>query len=91
MICKHMFVEIKSGRVPLLNDAYETRLHDGPVVRVSDVSNEKFKRFLPWLGPSLWNSLPPDIRNIDNFTSFVSELKRDFRAHFQMDEYFQVI
>ena len=83
-----MFNEIRNCNVEIVNNVYETRLHDGLVVRVPDHTNDKFKRFMPWLGPSLWNSLPSDIRNIPDYDRFVTDVKRDFNAHFCFDEYF---
>lgn len=88
MICKLMFKEFKKDNVLLVNNPYPTRLHDAAVMQVPDITNNKYKRFLPWLGPKLWNSLPSAVRNERDLTSFVRELKSEFRADFYFDEYF---
>ena len=88
MISKLMYKEIKNNNATLVTSTYHTRLHDAPVLHVPDVTHDKFKRFLPWLGPSLWNNIPSDIRNINDFTRFVRDLKSECRANFSFDEYF---
>ena len=89
MICKFMFKQRGCDGFELLSAAYATRLHDGPVLKVPDVSNEKFKRFLPWLGPSTWNGLPIELRNQECYSRFVSELKSDLRVKFYFDQTFR--
>ena len=76
MIAKHMFKEKEKSNVNLvIRSGMSTRLHDGPVMLVPDATNDKFKRFLPWLGPSVWNSLPSDVRNQSSYSGFVRDLK----------------
>ena len=53
MIAKHMFKEKEKSNVHLvIRSGMSTRLHDGPVMLVPDATNDKFKRFLPWLEQS---------------------------------------
>ena len=59
-----------------------TRLHDGPALIWPPVSHDKFKNFLPHLGPTLWNALPPDLRNLTNFDTFVAKLKSHYKGIF---------
>ena len=89
MIAKQMFKEVRNNNVDISSTTYQTRLHDGPVIKVPDFSHVKYKRFLPWLGPSVWNSLPSTLRNLKCFDKFVVELKQQCRADFAFDEYFR--
>ena len=89
MVAKYMFKEKENSNVQILNSNYQTRSQDGPVMLVPPVSNEKFKRFLPWLGPTVWNCLPSDVRNTTNYNSFVTKVKGEFKAMFSFDQYYR--
>ena len=47
-----------------------TRLHDGPVFKISHPNSEPIKRSVMYAGALEWNNLDADIRNIDNIVSF---------------------
>ena len=64
------------------NDAYldktqdGTRLHDAPVLIVPFPNNEIFRKSIIFRGATLWNTLPPDIRNIPTFDCFKTKMKQ---------------
>ena len=74
-ICKLMFSKIMKGKVNLEAQVVNTRIHDGKVAAWPDVSNDKYKKFIPHLGPTIWNKLPSDIRNIEDKLIFKSRIK----------------
>ena len=47
-----------------------TRLHDGPVFKVTHPNSEPIKRSVMYSGALEWNNLDADIRNIKDITSF---------------------
>ena len=47
-----------------------TRLHDGPVFKVTHPNSEPIKRSVMYTGALEWNSLDPEIRNIDDLVKF---------------------
>ena len=47
-----------------------TRLHDGPVFKVTHPNSEPIKRSVMYSGALEWNNLDADIRNIDDIASF---------------------
>ena len=90
MIAKQMYKEKANSNIKLvIPRGMSTRLHDGPVMLVPDVTHIKFKRFLPWLGPSVWNSLPSHVRNENSYSGFVRELKSHFRSLFAFDDIYK--
>ena len=78
-ICKLMLNKILKERVILEENVANTRLHDGPVVKWPDVSNDKFKKFIPHLGPTIFNKLPPEIRNIQDVSEFKCKIKTHYK------------
>ena len=60
-ICKIMLNKILKNKVTFVETTAKTRLHDGRVINWPDVSNDKLKKFLPHLGPTLFNKLPSDL------------------------------
>ena len=73
-----MLNKILKERVVLEENVANTRLHDGPVVKWPDVSNDKFKKFIPHLGPTIFNKLPPELRNIQDVSEFKSKIKTHY-------------
>ena len=47
-----------------------TRLHDGPVFKVTHPNNEPIKRSVMYSGALEWNNLDADIRNIKDIVNF---------------------
>ena len=47
-----------------------TRLHDGPVFKITHPNSEPIQRSVMYAGASKWNNLDADIRNIDEFFKF---------------------
>ena len=47
-----------------------TRAHDAPLFRLEVPKLEAYKRSVKYSGASQWNSLPAEVRNIDNFKQF---------------------
>ena len=88
MLLKMTFIKFKNGEIDML-PTQNTRLHDGPVLQKPDVTNDKYKKFAVWLGPTVFNSLPPEIRNKNNLNSFLTEVKSEFRARVCFDEYYR--
>ena len=62
-------------------DKGKTRLHDAPVLNVPFRNNETYKKSIIFRGSTVWNSLPPDERNIPTFDSFKSMLKNKLREN----------
>ena len=60
-------------RLHLLNN--RTRAHDAPLFTVKVPRVEAYKREVEFYGSVQWNSLPADIRKIDNLMSFKSGQK----------------
>ena len=52
-----------------------TRLHDGPVFKVTHPNSEPIKRSVMYSGALEWNSLDADLRNIDDIVSFKRKQK----------------
>ena len=74
-----MLNKILKNKVTFVEATVNTRLHDGRVIRWPDVSNDKFKKFLPHLGPTLFNKLPSELRNIDNTVEFKNKVKTHYK------------
>ena len=83
--CKYMFKQTKD-RLIIPLPSQNTRLHDGVVLPKPDLTNNKYMRFLPWLGPAIWNTLPADVRNEKCYSKFAYGTKCEFKARFSMDE-----
>ena len=81
-ICKLMFNKIQKGEVDILEPAANTRIHDGRVVPWPDVSNDRFLKFIPHLGATIWNKLPSELRNIDDKGIFKSKIKLHYEKLF---------
>ena len=47
-----------------------TRLHDGPVFKVTHPNSDPIKRSVMYWGALEWNNLEADIRNIDDIIKF---------------------
>ena len=47
-----------------------TRLHDGPVFKVTHPNSEPIKRSVLYAGALEWNNLDSDIRNMDDLIKF---------------------
>ena len=47
-----------------------TRLHDGPVFKITHPNSEPIKRSVMYAGAIEWNNLDADIRNIDELFKF---------------------
>ena len=83
-----MFKKIKNNDIIPVTPQV-TRLHDGSVLPKPDLSNDKYMRFLSWMGPDLWNTLPSDIRNENNYYKFVSLIKSEFKFRFNSDDFYK--
>ena len=55
--------------------AINTRLHDGPVFKISHPNSEPIRRSVMYSGALEWNNLDADIRNISDITSFKRKQK----------------
>ena len=88
MTCKYMFKRITNNEIiPLPSQV--TRLHDGVVLPKPDLSNDKYMRYLSWMGPDIWNSLPSEVRNERNYNKFVSLIKSEFKFRFNPDPFYK--
>ena len=68
----------KENRRELLNNReIRTRAHDAPTFNIAIPRCEAFKRSVGYHGSEEWNSLPPDIRNIESYQKFKERQKRD--------------
>ena len=55
----------------VINDLnINTRLHDGPVFKVTHPNSEPLKRSVMYAGAIEWNNLDADIKNIKDFNAF---------------------
>ena len=92
-INKLIFKKIERKEIPMSNPNTNitTRLQSGPVIEWPDVSHNKFKKFLPHLGASLWNSLPSNIRNLKDPLKFTNELKKYYKSVYNQNEIFDII
>ena len=59
------------------------RIHDGPALEWPEVTNDKFKRYIPHLGPTVWNRLPSDLRNIQDKDSFKTMIRKHYESLFE--------
>ena len=67
----HNFMFIRKNKQHLLNNReIRTRAHDAPLFDVKIPRCEAFKRCIGYLGSEMWNSLTPEIRNIDCYMLF---------------------
>ena len=65
------FMYKRKDRAELLNLAQiRTRAHDAPLFKVKIPRYESFKRSVGYSGSTLWNSLPPNTRNLDTYLKF---------------------
>ena len=78
-IGKLIFNKIAKNKLEVQNPTVNTRIHDGRVLPWPDVSNDKFKLFIPHLGPTIWNKLSSDLRNIDNILEFKNSIKKFYK------------
>ena len=61
---------INDNMVDNSNSNMNTRLHDGPVFKVTHPNSEPIKRSVMYAGALEWNNLDSDIRNIDDIVKF---------------------
>ena len=73
-ISKLMLNKILKNQVELQRKT-SARIHDGPVIEWPDLSNFKFKNYIAYLGPTIWNRLPSNLRNIEDRDKFKTEIK----------------
>ena len=52
-----------------------TRAHDAPMFKIKVPKNEAYKRSVEYYGSNQWNSLPVNIRNIDDYVAFKTKQK----------------
>ena len=62
------------------NSEGRTRLHDAPVLNIPFPNNELFRKSIIFRGSSLWNDLPPDIRNTATFEYFKMKMRENLLA-----------
>ena len=74
-LCNFMFR--KKYDPTLIDDRdIQTRQRDAPVFKTIIPKCEKYKHRVYYNGAVLWNSLPPETRNIDSYNSFKSHQKQ---------------
>ena len=67
----YMFKAKKEGNNLVINEAnIVTRLHDGPVFRITHPNSEPIKRSVMYAGALEWNNLDADVRNVDDLVKF---------------------
>ena len=65
--------KVKNENINLVNiedSNMNTRLHDGPVFKVTHPNSEPNKRSVMYAGALEWNNLEADIRNIEDIDKF---------------------
>ena len=71
---RNYMYEIKNIDTNIMDNSEEnninTRLHDGPVFKVTHPNSEPIKRSVMYAGAVDWNNLDADIRNIDDNIKF---------------------
>ena len=70
---RNYMYKIKNEKNNLVNNDdsnINTRLHDGPVFKVTHPNSEPIKRSIMYAGALEWNSLDADIRNIEDIDKF---------------------
>ena len=78
-IGKLVFNKINKGKIEIQDNTLNTRIHDGRTLAWPDVSNDRFKLFIPHLGPTVWNRLPSDLRNVNDVQVFKNSIKTHFK------------
>ena len=81
-VAKLMFNKLSKNEVEIQKRT-KSRIHDGPALVWPEVTNDKFKRYIPHLGPTIWNKLPSDLRNIQDKDSFKCMVKKHFESLFK--------
>ena len=80
-IAKLMFNKLEKNVVSIQEKTIY-RIHDRPALVWPEVSNDKLKKHIPHLGPTIWNRLPPDIRNIGDRDTFKTRIKGYYEKKF---------
>ena len=74
-LCNFMYQ--RQNRKDLLDTRdIKTRQHDAPTFTVRFPNKESFKRSVLYNGPTVWNQLPPDLRQVHDFNVFKSRQKK---------------
>ena len=81
-IAKLMFNKLSKNEVNVQKKT-SARIHDGPALEWPEVTNDKFKRYIPHLGPTVWNRLPSEIRNIQDKDSFKTMIRKHYESLFE--------
>lgn len=58
----------------------DTRLHDGPVFDIDVPKNDWYKRSTSYVSRQVWNSLPSNIRLMDDHEVFKRAVKNHFSS-----------
>lgn len=74
LIFKHKYNE------DLLATNTDTRLHGGPVFSMDRPRSDYYRRSISYESRRLWNALPVDIRNIDDYNMFKLRIKRYYKV-----------
>ena len=77
-----MFNKVNENRADI-QEKTSSRIHDGPAIVWPSVTNDKFKKFIPHLGPTVWNGLPSRLRNIIDKNDFKNQIKKHYENKFQ--------
>ena len=80
-ISKLMFNKLMKNQVELQRKT-SARIHDGPVIEWPVLSNFKFRNYTAYLGPTIWNRLPSNLRNIEDRDKFKTEIKKYYEKLF---------
>ena len=70
---RNFMFKLKNSEIYLENNDdvhVNTRLHDGPVFKVTHPNSEPIKRSVMYIGALEWNSLDADVRNIKDMANF---------------------
>ena len=91
-ICKLLQRKINRKEIIIQNPPNNmvARLQAGPTLEWPHVSNDKIKRFLPHLGPTIWNSLPNYLRKIEYQNKFNTEIRKYFRVQYNQNQEYDV-
>ena len=72
----NIFMYKRTARADLIdNREIRTRAHDAPLFKVKVPKKESYKRAVEYFGAVQWNSLPVDVRNIQNIETFKHDQK----------------
>ena len=69
-------VQLVSENFHFVENHYNFRHQSGKIFKVNHVETETYgKRSISYFGPKIWNSIPQEIKNVTNLTTFKTKIK----------------